>query len=115
MEFASIRSFDSCNAVISATLMPAAETPLCVPTVTIFAALASCFSSRVRESPPVVVTVSAVPASPTVQAPVPRFSEAQGRVEHLGPTLGEHNAEVYGDLLGLTATELDELRADGVL
>ncbi|BBY96853.1 acyl-CoA transferase [Mycolicibacterium fallax] len=51
----------------------------------------------------------------TVQAPVPRFSEAQGRVEHLGPTLGEHNAEVYGDLLGLTATELDELRADGVL
>jgi crotonobetainyl-CoA:carnitine CoA-transferase CaiB-like acyl-CoA transferase len=51
----------------------------------------------------------------TVQAPVPRFSEAQGRVEHLGPKLGEHNAEVYGELLGLTATDLEQLRADGVL
>ena len=51
----------------------------------------------------------------TVQAPVPRFSEATGRVDHLGPRLGEHNAEVYGDLLGLTSTDIDELHARGVL
>jgi crotonobetainyl-CoA:carnitine CoA-transferase CaiB-like acyl-CoA transferase len=51
----------------------------------------------------------------TVQAPVPRFSEATGRVDHLGPRLGEHNAEVYGDLLGLTPTEIDNLHACGVL
>lgn len=51
----------------------------------------------------------------TVQAPVPRFSAAPGRVEHLGPRLGEHNAEVYGELLGLTPTEIDDLHARGVL
>lgn len=51
----------------------------------------------------------------TVQAPVPRFSAAPGRVEHLGPRLGEHNVEVYGELLGLTPTEIDDLHARGVL
>lgn len=53
--------------------------------------------------------------SMTVQAPVPRFSEAAGRVDHLGPRLGEHNAEVYGELLGLTTDDLSDLRSRGVL
>jgi crotonobetainyl-CoA:carnitine CoA-transferase CaiB-like acyl-CoA transferase len=52
--------------------------------------------------------------SMTVQAPVPRFSSGDGRVDHLGPRLGEHNAEVYGQL-GLTSDEIDDLRARGVL
>ena len=51
----------------------------------------------------------------TVQAPVPRFSESPGRIEHLGPPLGEHNAQVYGEVLGLTASDIDHLRATGVL
>jgi crotonobetainyl-CoA:carnitine CoA-transferase CaiB-like acyl-CoA transferase len=51
----------------------------------------------------------------TVQAPVPRFSESTGRVDHLGPRLGEHNTDVYGDLLGLNTTDIDTLRARGVL
>jgi crotonobetainyl-CoA:carnitine CoA-transferase CaiB-like acyl-CoA transferase len=51
----------------------------------------------------------------TVQAPVPRFSSTSGTVDHLGPRLGEHNAEVYGELLGLTSDEIDDLRARGVL
>ncbi|CAJ1505147.1 CaiB/BaiF CoA transferase family protein [[Mycobacterium] holstebronense] len=51
----------------------------------------------------------------TVQAPVPRFSDAAGRVEHLGPRLGEHNTEVYRELLGLTSSDIDDLRARGVL
>ena len=51
----------------------------------------------------------------TVQAPVPRFSSAAGTVGHLGPRLGEHNAEVYGELLGLTLDDIDDLRARGVL
>ncbi len=51
----------------------------------------------------------------TVQAPVPRFSGYAGRVDSLGPRLGEHNSEVYHELLGLTAEEIDRLRADGVL
>ncbi|MCV7377418.1 CoA transferase [Mycobacterium alsense] len=51
----------------------------------------------------------------TVQAPVPRFSSAAGAVAHLGPCLGEHNAEVYGGLLGLGADEIAGLRTRGVL
>jgi len=51
----------------------------------------------------------------TVQAPVPRFSSAPGTVGHLGPCLGEHNTEVYGDLLGMSHDEIDDLRARGVL
>ncbi|KUH99650.1 acyl-CoA transferase [Mycolicibacterium acapulense] len=51
----------------------------------------------------------------TVQAPVPRFSSATGRVAHLGPRLGEHNAEVYGELLDMSVPDIAQLRADGVL
>jgi crotonobetainyl-CoA:carnitine CoA-transferase CaiB-like acyl-CoA transferase len=51
----------------------------------------------------------------TVQAPVPRFSSAPGTVDHLGPRLGEHNAEVYGELLGLNPDDIGDLRARGVL
>ncbi|MBU9765873.1 CoA transferase [Mycobacterium sp. TNTM28] len=51
----------------------------------------------------------------TVQAPVPRFSANAGRVDSLGPRLGQHNAEVYHELLGLTAAEIDKLHAAGVL
>ncbi len=51
----------------------------------------------------------------TVQAPVPKFSESPGKIGHLGPALGEHNTEVYGEILGLTTTEIDDLRAAGVL
>ncbi|MGN2639288.1 CaiB/BaiF CoA transferase family protein [Nocardia takedensis] len=51
----------------------------------------------------------------TVQAPVPRFSGTRGRVDHLGPRLGEHNTEVYGELLGLTADEVADLGHRGVL
>jgi crotonobetainyl-CoA:carnitine CoA-transferase CaiB-like acyl-CoA transferase len=51
----------------------------------------------------------------TVQAPVPRFSAAAGAVGHLGPNLGEHNDEIYGEVLGLTSTEINDLRARGVL
>jgi len=51
----------------------------------------------------------------TVQAPVPRFSADDGKVAHLGPKLGEHNVEVYGHVLGLNASEVDDLHAAGVL
>ena len=46
---------------------------------------------------------------------LPALSETPGRIESLGPRLGAHNDEVYGDLLGLSADERDDLRKKGVI
>ena len=44
-----------------------------------------------------------------MQCVVPRLSETPGGIRRAGPSLGEHNAEVYGEL-GLTETDLSRLR-----
>jgi crotonobetainyl-CoA:carnitine CoA-transferase CaiB-like acyl-CoA transferase len=36
-------------------------------------------------------------------------------VQHLGPRIGAHNAEVYGELLGLARDDIDDLHTRGVL
>jgi formyl-CoA transferase len=46
---------------------------------------------------------------------VPRFTETPGRIRHPGACLGGHTDEVLGELLGLSATELDGLRTEGVI
>jgi len=48
-------------------------------------------------------------------APVPTFSRTPGDVEFLGPRHGEHNEEIYGEELGLSAAALEELREAGVI
>jgi crotonobetainyl-CoA:carnitine CoA-transferase CaiB-like acyl-CoA transferase len=50
-----------------------------------------------------------------MQAVYPRLSATPGRIQRGAPKLGEHNAEIYGELLGLTAQEIDALRADAVI
>ena len=46
----------------------------------------------------------------------PKMSKTQGEIRWTGPdTLGAHNQEVYGGLLGLTAEELAELEANGII
>jgi crotonobetainyl-CoA:carnitine CoA-transferase CaiB-like acyl-CoA transferase len=50
-----------------------------------------------------------------MQAVYPRLSETPGRVQRGAPRLGEHNEEVYGSLLGLSADEMASLKADGVI
>ena len=49
-----------------------------------------------------------------MQGVVPRFSETPGAVRRAGPTLGEHNDEVYRGL-GLTAAQIAGLKARKVI
>ncbi|MGI5127989.1 CaiB/BaiF CoA transferase family protein [Pseudonocardia sp. CA-107938] len=51
----------------------------------------------------------------TVQGPVPVLTATPGRIDHLGPELGAHTAEVLGEHLGLTDADLQALRAEGVI
>jgi crotonobetainyl-CoA:carnitine CoA-transferase CaiB-like acyl-CoA transferase len=44
-----------------------------------------------------------------------RMSKTDWSIEQAAPTLGQHNQLVYGKLLGLTGTEIDELASDGVI
>jgi benzylsuccinate CoA-transferase BbsF subunit len=44
-----------------------------------------------------------------------RFSETDWSIQRGAPCLGEHNDDVFGDLLGHTADELARFREDGVL
>jgi len=46
---------------------------------------------------------------------VPRLTGTPGHIDHLGPALGAHNAEVYGELLGMTDADLDALEKEGVI
>ncbi|MGH3208123.1 MAG: CaiB/BaiF CoA transferase family protein [Trebonia sp.] len=45
----------------------------------------------------------------------PRLSATPGRVRHAGPSLGEHNDDVYRGLLGLGDSEMAKLTAAGVI
>jgi len=44
-----------------------------------------------------------------------KFSETSGSLTEPAPLLGEHTAEVLGDVLGLTADEVESLRREGVV
>lgn len=46
---------------------------------------------------------------------IPRLSETPGRIRWLGPDLGEHNREVYEELIGLSNQEMDELAKEGII
>ncbi|GAA1605866.1 CoA transferase [Kribbella sancticallisti] len=46
---------------------------------------------------------------------VPKLSASPGRVRHVGPDLGEHNEEIYRDLLGLGDDAMTSLRSAGVI
>ena len=45
----------------------------------------------------------------------PVLSRTPGQINHLGRALGADNDEVYGELLGLDASRIEELRATGVI
>ena len=43
------------------------------------------------------------------------FSETDWVIERGGPCLGEHNHQVFSELLGLEDAEIEQLAADGVV
>lgn len=48
-------------------------------------------------------------------APTPRLTVSPGRIDSLGPALGEHTEEILLEVVGLTRSEVDELRLQGVI
>ena len=44
-----------------------------------------------------------------------RFSDAKVEIPRPAPTLGQHNAEVVGELLGYSEAKITALLADGLL
>jgi formyl-CoA transferase len=50
-----------------------------------------------------------------MQNVAPRLSDTPGEVRTPGPKLGEHNDEIYRDLLGLGDSQLDQLRRDEII
>jgi len=68
---------------------------------------------RARDS---FVTVEDTFAGPIKHPAVyPRFSETPGNIRRPAPGLGEHNDEVYRELLGLDEEDLERLRDDGII
>jgi len=63
-----------------------------------------------------VVTVEDPEMGPfPMQNVVPRLTETPGKVNWTGPTLGQHNDEVYGGLLKLSEEEQGGLRERGIV
>jgi len=58
-----------------------------------------------------------LPSGETVKLPTvaPKLNQTPGGLRWIGPPLGAHNMEVYRDWLGLPATELARLTAEGVI
>ena len=44
-----------------------------------------------------------------------RFSDLEPTVDRAGPRTGEHNAFVFGEILGLSTGEIERLSAEGVI
>ena len=44
-----------------------------------------------------------------------KMSATPGEVRSPAPTLGQHNTEIYGNLLGMAAADIDALESDGVI
>jgi crotonobetainyl-CoA:carnitine CoA-transferase CaiB-like acyl-CoA transferase len=46
---------------------------------------------------------------------MPKFSETPGEIKWAGPKLGEHNEEVYRDLLNYSEEHMEHLTKNGII
>jgi len=51
---------------------------------------------------------------PTPGVPI-KLSNTPGEVREVAPDLGQHNSEIYGDLLGISREELKKLNEEGII
>ncbi|MDA1219992.1 MAG: CoA transferase [Chloroflexi bacterium] len=62
------------------------------------------------------VTVDHPQVGPKQYPGIPwKMSATPGKVRWASPTLGQHNREVYGELLGLMESEIDQLEQTGII
>jgi len=92
-------------------LLEAAE----VPTGAIYSAEEMVQDAHYRERE--VFQEVQLPSGETVKLPTvaPKLNQTPGGLRWIGPPVGAHNMEVYRDWLGLPATELARLTAEGVI
>jgi len=50
-----------------------------------------------------------------MQNVAPRLSETPGQIQWAGPELGQHNENIYGELLKMSATDMARLKAERVI
>jgi succinyl-CoA:(S)-malate CoA-transferase subunit B len=79
--------------------------------------IADIFGDRQFHARRNLVAIDDLDLAETVIVPnvVPRLSRTPGRIEHLGPRLGQHTDQVLKELLGLGDDELADLRARRVI
>ena len=113
---------DEINGVVAAwaSSLPASEVEeRCVandvPVATAYTAADIAADAHMAERGDLVTVDDPVLGPVRQQAPFPRFAGTDVTAPAGAPRLGEHNDEVYGDLLGLDGAELARLRDAGVI
>ena len=68
---------------------------------------------RAREN--IIETVLKSGRSFATMGIVPKLSESPGRVEFVAPSLGEHNNQIYKELMGLSDDDYTRLKEQGTI
>lgn len=113
---------DEINGIVAdwASGLPAAEIEArCVehdvPVATAYTAADIAADEHMQERGDLITVLDSVIGPVRQQAPFPRFVGEVQPVPTSAPRLGEHNDEIWGDLVGLSSAELEHLRDRGVI